>query len=83
LSSAGWRNSITQRSSPSARLPSDTEPDLSLAIKAEYLQKVVDVLLQDRDYWREVALTVQTALPPDRMWIKKLFPASADDRRLN
>lgn len=62
---------------------SDTEPDLSLAIKAEYLQKVVDVLLQDRDYWREVALTVQAALPPDRMWIAKLFPASSDDRRLN
>jgi hypothetical protein len=62
---------------------SDTEPDLSLAIKAEYLQKVVDVLLQDRDYWREVALTVQAALPPDRIWITKLFPASSDDRRLN
>ena len=60
-----------------------SESDLSLAIKAEYLQKVVDVLLQDRDYWREVALTVQAALPPDRMWIAKLFPASSDDRRLN
>jgi molybdenum-dependent DNA-binding transcriptional regulator ModE len=61
----------------------DRSEDLSLAIKAEYLQKVVDVLLQDRDYWREVALTVQAALPPDRMWITKLFPASANDRRLN
>ncbi|MEA1870687.1 MAG: hypothetical protein U9N00_00615 [Candidatus Bipolaricaulota bacterium] len=62
---------------------SDTESDLSLEIQAEYLQQVVDVLRQDRDYWREVALTVQTVLPPDRMWIAKLFPASSDDRRLN
>ena len=61
----------------------DRSEDLSLAIKAEYLQQVVEVLRQDRDYWREIALTVQAALPPDRMWIAKLFPASSDDRRLN
>ena len=60
-----------------------SELDLSLEIQIEYLQKVVDVLRQDRDYWREVALTVQTVLPPNRTWIAKLFPASADDRRLN
>jgi hypothetical protein len=60
-----------------------SEPDLSLEIQVEYLQKVVDVLRQDRDYWREIALTAQTVLPPNRTWITKLFPASADDRRLN
>ena len=60
-----------------------SEADFSLEIQTEYLQKVVDVLLQDRDYWREVALTVQTVLPPNRTWIARLFPASADDRRLN
>jgi hypothetical protein len=67
--------------------PGDTEKDrsedLSLEIQVEYLQKIVDALRQDRDYWREVALTAQTVLPPNRTWITKLFPASADDRRLN
>lgn len=60
-----------------------SESDLSLEIQVEYLQKVVNVLRQDRDYWREVALIAQTVLPPDRTWITKLFPASSDDRRLN
>jgi hypothetical protein len=67
--------------------PGDTEKDrsedLALEIQVEYLQKIVDALRQDRDYWREVALTAQTVLPPNRTWITKLFPASADDRRLN
>ena len=61
----------------------DRSEDLSLEIQTEYLQKIVDALRQDRDYWREVALTAQTVLPPNRTWITKLFPASADDRRLN
>ncbi|MCD5416464.1 helix-turn-helix domain-containing protein [Candidatus Bipolaricaulota bacterium] len=59
------------------------ETDFTLEIKLEYLQQIVEVLRQDRDYWRDVALTVQAALPPDRMWISKLFPAAPRDNRLN
>jgi len=59
------------------------EADLALEVKVEYLQKVMEVLRRDRDYWRDVALTAQAALPPDRAWITKLFPASPHDRRLN
>ncbi|MEA3238734.1 MAG: hypothetical protein U9Q94_03010, partial [Candidatus Bipolaricaulota bacterium] len=56
---------------------------LGLEIKLEYLAQVVDTLRRDRDYWRNVAETMQTVLPPDRMWISKLFPPTSDDIRLN
>jgi len=60
-----------------------SEQDVTLEIKADYLERVVEVLRRDRDYWREVAQVAQSALPPDRMWIAKLFPASPHDSRLN
>ncbi len=59
------------------------EQDVTLEIKAEYLERVVEVLRRDRDHWREVAQIAQSALPPDRMWIAKLFPALPHDSRLN
>ncbi len=59
------------------------EDDFALEIQVEYLQQIVEVLRRDRDYWRDVALTVQAVLPPDREWISKLFPAAPHDNRLN
>ena len=56
---------------------------LGLEIKIEYLAQAVDSLRRDRDYWRSVAETIQSVLPPDRMWISKLFPPTSDDVRLN
>ena len=56
---------------------------LGLEIKLEYLARAVETLRHDRDYWRSVAETIQTVLPPDRMWISKLFPPTSDDIRLN
>jgi len=56
---------------------------LGLEIKLEYLAQAVETLKNDRDYWRTVAETMQSILPPDRMWISKLFPPTSDDIRLN
>jgi len=56
---------------------------IGLEIKLEYLAQAVETLRHDRDYWRSVAETMQSVLPPDRMWISKLFPPTADDIRLN
>jgi len=63
----------------------DTSIDdtIALEIKLEYLARAVETLRRDRDYWRSVAETMQTVLPPDRMWISKLFPPTRNDRRLN
>ena len=59
------------------------EDTLGLEIKLEYLAQAVETLKRDRDYWRSVAETIQSILPPDRMWISKLFPPTSDDVRLN
>jgi len=56
---------------------------IGLEIKIEYLAQAVEALKRDRDYWRSVAETIQSVLPPDRMWISKLFPPTTDDARLN
>jgi len=56
---------------------------IGLEIKLEYLAQAVETLRHDRDYWRSVAETMQSVLPPDRMWISKLFPPTAEDIRLN
>ncbi len=56
---------------------------IGLEIKLEYLAKAVETLRSDRDYWRGVAEAIQSVLPPDRMWIRKLFPPTSDDVRLN
>ncbi|HHR85501.1 hypothetical protein J7K60_00700 [Candidatus Bipolaricaulota bacterium] len=56
---------------------------IGLEIKLEYLAQALETLKRDRDYWRSVAETIQSVLPPDRMWISKLFPPTPDDVRLN
>lgn len=62
---------------------SHIDDTIGLEIKLEYLAQVVETLRRDRDYWRSVAETMQSVLPPDRMWIRKLFPPTSDDTRLN
>jgi DNA-binding transcriptional MerR regulator len=59
------------------------EDDLGLEIKLEYLVQAVDSLRRNRDYWRNVAETMQSILPAERMWVSKLFPPMPGDPRLN
>ncbi len=63
----------------------DTSVDdtIGLEIKLEYLVQAVDSLRRNRDYWRSVAEAMQSVLPPDRMWVSKLFPPTSGDPRLN
>jgi hypothetical protein len=61
----------------------EIDDKLGLEVKLEYLSQVIEALRNDRDYWRAIAETVQSILPPDRMWVSKLFPALPNDPRLN
>jgi len=54
-------------------------PQVEIAL----LHEVIRELCQERDQWREVAITVRSILPPELSWLGDIFPAVPGDRRLN
>jgi len=49
----------------------------------DVLQGIALELCQERDQWREYALSLQSLLPPELRWMKSVAPPMPDDHRLN
>jgi len=48
-----------------------------------FLRRMIKVIAEERDRWREAALTLKAALPPELQWLTDVYPAESGDERLN
>jgi len=56
---------------------------LNPQVEIALLHEVIRELCQERDRWREVAVTIRSILPSELAWLGEIFPAVPGDRRLN
>jgi len=52
-------------------------------VEASVMKDVIRELCQDRDQWREYALSLQSVLPENLRWLTQIRPVTPGDPRLN